>query len=328
MPPSPSAPRSEVRRAAGASFTPSPPRDPEPARAPWFAGHLRAHPLVDLVTVRENIVQLVLPNLKADPSPVHGWRLLRTIGDIHTWMDLPALSDGIAVLGALSECDLTLTDDPCIAERHLAAIVVRSRRDAPVPDRIRLIDLRTGVPMFLDDDVPRWAVVDAALSVRVGHHVLYAYPVGPTDGVIDAPEGDAHASAVGADAPVAPEASCPRSSPRAPAGGTTSRVRLTVERRGMGASVDLPLEALDDGIILGRGLNCLDAGLRRVLDHSAISRTHLLLLRDWDDLLAFDFCSTNGTRVAGRRIRRHRIGTADTLKLGGKVALNVIGLQG
>src|SRR6185437_2988977 len=77
MPPSPSASRSAVTRAVGGSFTSSPPRDPEPARAPWFAGDQRAHPLVDLATVRENIFQLVLPNLTIDPCPVHGWRILR-----------------------------------------------------------------------------------------------------------------------------------------------------------------------------------------------------------------------------------------------------------
>src|SRR6185437_14542094 len=70
MPPSPSASRSAVTRAVGSSFTSSPPRDPEPARAAWFVGGLRAHPLVDLATVREDIFRFVLPNLKAEPSAV------------------------------------------------------------------------------------------------------------------------------------------------------------------------------------------------------------------------------------------------------------------
>ena len=324
MPSSPTAPPSAVTRVAGSKPTSSIPRDSAPARAPWFAGGLRERPLVDLAAVRENIFQLVLPNLRTDPSPVHGWRLLRAIGDTYTWIDLPTLGDGIAVLGSHPECDLVLTDDPCIAHRHLAAVAVRSCKDAPHANRLRLIDLKTGVPMFGDDDEPRWAVADAALSVRVGHHLLYAYPVGPGDAVNDAPDdGDLHASALGA-----PVASGPQSSQSALLGGTQGRVRLTAEGRGTGASIELPLDALDDGVVLGRGCNCLDAALRRVLDDGAISCTHLLLLRDRDELLAFDLRSTNGTRVGGRRIRRHRIDTAETLELGRKVALHVTCLEG
>ncbi len=279
--------------------------------------------MIDLANVRENIFRWALPNLVSCPSRVHGWRLLRTVGETHSWIDVPAQGDGLAVLGSRQECDLVLTDDPWIADRHLAAVVVRSREDALHADRIRLIDLETGVPMFTSEDEPRSAVVGAALSVRVGHHVLYVHPVGPTDAVNDAP----HAAAVGADEPDAPEVSCPRSSPRAPAGATSACVRLAVDRRGFGASVELPLDALDDGILLGRGFHCLDPGLRRVLDHGAISSKHLLLLRDQDELFAFDLCSTNGTRVAGRRVRRHRITPTDTLELGRHVTLRVISVE-
>ncbi len=232
MPPSPTVPPSAVTRAAGSKPASSIPRESAPARAPWFAGGLRERPLVDLAAVRENIFQLVLPNLRADPSLVHGWRLLRAIGDTYTWIDLPTLGDGIAVLGSHPECDLVLTDDPCIAHRHLAAVAVRSCKDAPHANRLRLIDLKTGVPMFGDDDEPRWAVADAALSVRVGHHLLYAYPVGPGDAANDAPDdGDLHASALGA-----PFASGPQSSQSSLPGGTQGRVRLTAEGRGTGAS--------------------------------------------------------------------------------------------
>jgi pSer/pThr/pTyr-binding forkhead associated (FHA) protein len=46
----------------------------------------------------------------------------------------------------------------------------------------------------------------------------------------------------------------------------------------------------------------------------------VLLLRDHGDVFAYDLCSTNGTRVAGQRIRRHRLSDAGTtLELGKKV---------
>ncbi len=87
----------------------------------------------------------------------------------------------------------------------------------------------------------------------------------------------------------------------------------------MGASVELPVDALDAGVLLGRALNCFDGGLRRIFCE-AISRAHVLLVHDRDDVFAFDLCSTNGTRVGGQRIRRHRLSDAgSTLELGKKV---------
>ena len=101
---------------------------------------------------------------------------------------------------------------------------------------------------------------------------------------------------------------------------STNHVRVTLERGGMGASVELPTEALDAGVLLGRALNCFDGGLRRIFCE-AISRAHVLLVRDHDDVFAFDLCSTNGTRVAGQRIRRYRLSDAgSTLELGKKVS--------
>ena len=45
-----------------------------------------------------------------------------------------------------------------------------------------------------------------------------------------------------------------------------------------------------------------------------------LLVRDKDDVYAFDLCSTNGTRASGQRIRRYRLSDGgSTLELGKKV---------
>ncbi len=98
-----------------------------------------------------------------------------------------------------------------------------------------------------------------------------------------------------------------------------NHIRVTLERGGMGASVELPSDALDTGVLLGRALNCFDGGLRRIFCE-AISRAHVLLVRDTDGVFAFDLCSTNGTRVAGQRIRRYRLTDGGTtLELGKKV---------
>src|SRR6185437_9682030 len=103
---------------------------------------------------------------------------------------------------------------------------------------------------------------------------------------------------------------------------------ITLRGDGGGASVVLPLGALDDGIVFGRGRNGLDEGVSRVLNDATISCAHLLLLRDWGHIIAVDLCSTNGTRVAGRRIRRHRITAEDsTLVLGRRVTIDITRLE-
>jgi hypothetical protein len=100
---------------------------------------------------------------------------------------------------------------------------------------------------------------------------------------------------------------------------SSDQVRVTLERGGMGASVELPFEALEAGVLLGRALNCFDGGLRRIFCE-AISRAHVLLLRDHGEVSAYDLCSTNGTRVGGQRIRRFKLADAGaTLELGKKV---------
>ncbi len=82
--------------------------------------------------------------------------------------------------------------------------------------------------------------------------------------------------------------------------------RLTLLRDGHSASIDLPSSDLDAGVLIGRSERCTDGGLRRVLDGN-ISRIHVLLLREGDDVLVFDLCSTQGTYDGARAVRRTRI---------------------
>jgi hypothetical protein len=100
-----------------------------------------------------------------------------------------------------------------------------------------------------------------------------------------------------------------------------SRVRVTLERSGMGASLELPVSALETGVLLGRAQNCLDGGLRRVLCES-ISRAHVLLLKRGDGFFAFDLATTNGTRVEGKRVRSiELLSTGVTIEMAKKVTL-------
>ncbi|MFO0590845.1 MAG: FHA domain-containing protein [Polyangiaceae bacterium] len=86
----------------------------------------------------------------------------------------------------------------------------------------------------------------------------------------------------------------------------TTFARLTLLRDGHSASLDLPSTDLEAGVLIGRSERCTDGGLRRVLDGN-ISRIHVLLLREGDDVLVFDLCSTQGTFEHGHSVRRARI---------------------
>lgn len=70
--------------------------------------------------------------------------------------------------------------------------------------------------------------------------------------------------------------------------------RVTVRYGGQGASVEVPMDAFDHGLLLGRAPHCEDGGLRSVLP-AHISRVHLLLLRENEAVMGYDLCSLNGT---------------------------------
>ena len=320
-----------------------------PAGAVGDSGALD-RPRVDLDTMRAvyGRARDLMPEEPPARERVQGYRLVRVLDRNISWVDVRIGGDGYAVLGSHDRCDLVLSSDSGIWLRHLAAICVRLDDDSV---GLRLIDLKTDLPFFLEEDTPRWSVIaTGAFAMRIGRHVVCGFPIGPLTG--DEPaapplrqpiaatkaETDALATGIvdtgalrlpeGTVAPARAPAELTSFLPSAPVSQiqdllgpspSPEHVRVTLERGGMGASVELPTEALDAGILLGRALNCFDGGLRRIFCE-AISRAHVLVLRDHRDVFAYDLCSTNGTRVAGQRIRRHRLSdSGTTLELGKKV---------
>jgi hypothetical protein len=295
----------------------------------------------------------LLPEGPPARERVQGYRLVRVLDRNISWVDIRISGDGYAVLGSHDRCDLVLSNDAGVWLRHMAAICVRLEDDGV---GLRLIDLKTDLPFFLDDDTPRWSVLARGpFAMRLGRHVVCGFPIGaavmdsapvPVGPVPSPPNKpppvepgrarDPHATGVletglgfSVDARSVPGLNELSSFvPAAPVsqiqdllGPSASRdhIRVTLERGGMGASVELPADSLEAGVLLGRALNCFDGGLRRIFCE-AISRAHVLLVRDRDDVFAFDLCSTNGTRVSGQRIRRHRLSDqGTTLELGKKV---------
>jgi len=285
-------------------------------------------------------------NPPASPD-LEGYRLFRVSGGDVAWMDLPAEGGAYAVFGSHPRCDVRFTagDDVCV--RHMVATCCTLGEGA---FGLRLMDLQTSIPFFVDDDIPRRSiVVSGPLLVRIGKHVVGGVPVGPrasrqplqvsSCGMTEPPP-DALADDRERPGPIHLGAGLPaRTGPPSVLGapvaeGITSShrfgrgeishitsvrpvshiedltpkakagyVRLTLQSYDRSAAVELPEQALDNGILLGRADNCLDKGLRAVLS-THISRTHLLLLRDAGAIYAIDLCSTNGTRQGGQRVRR------------------------
>jgi hypothetical protein len=320
-----------------------------PPSAPIAAeSGIHERPRVDLDTMRAVFGRArdLMPDEPPARERVQGYRLVRVLDRNISWVDVRIGGEGYAVLGSHDRCDLVLSSDSGVWLRHLAAICVRLDDDSV---GLRLIDLKTDLPFFLEEDTPRWSVLATGpFAMRLGRHVVCGFPIGPaaTDehpspearptehrrgdpgatGIVETAlirsTNEGHVIPVRAPNEITaflPSAPLPplADGGAPPAGGPL--IRVTLERGGMGASVELPADALDAGILLGRALNCFDGGLRRIFCE-AISRAHVLLLRDQGDVFAYDLCSTNGTRVAGQKIRRHRMNDGGTtLELGKKV---------
>lgn len=148
--------------------------------------------------------------------------------------------------------------------------------------------------------------------------VASAAPAAAAPSTTSAPAASTASTAAGSAAPPAPSPLLSRVTvvPKAafltdvaPPLARAAFARLTLLREGHSASIDLPEADLDGGVLIGRSERCTDGGLRRVLDGN-VSRVHALLLREGDDVIAFDLCSTQGMYLDGRAVRRHRISRA------------------
>lgn len=291
---------------------------------------MSGQPRIDVAAMRRALstAEAVMALNPPESSSLEGYRLFRVSGGDVAWLDLPADAGAYAVFGSHPRCDMKFApgDDVCV--RHLVATC------SSLPDGnigLRLMDLQTSIPFFVDDDVPRRSiVVSGPLLVRIGKHVVGGLPVGPR-----ASSRALQVSSCGMSEPPHRLDSISESAVPLPAEGITTShrftrgeishitsvrpvshieelmmprakagyVRLTLQASDRTAAVEVPERALDDGVLLGRADNCLDRGLRAVLS-THISRTHLLLLREGTEILALDLCSTNGTRHAGQKVRR------------------------
>jgi hypothetical protein len=114
--------------------------------------------------------------IEAPPVAAPGVRLVWSRGSKLGWRDLTATPGEFAVVGRHSQCDVVLPFDPAVALRHLLVRAV-TLDDGTVATR--LLDLKTGLGFYLDDDVERRALVASGpVALRVGRYALVALPSG------------------------------------------------------------------------------------------------------------------------------------------------------
>lgn len=263
----------------------------------------------------------------------------------HAWLKATTDKTRAAIIGRHSMCDLAIPDRfSDVSLRHLAVLTRAISHDEV---RLRVIDLRTAIG-FSDEAgrLLRAVSAEGSIFLRVGAVRLMllvtngddklpdsaddAYACIPERVFINEREGvlglesprkrgegpwntqssitfvRAHAGplAVAAELCDAEEASC---------GSVVVRTDTGVLRRPVG------LAALERGVLVGRYSRC-DVGLRGHQE-SRLSRVHLLIVKDQDEIFAIDTASTNGTRFEDREILLKQLGDGDQLVLGGELDL-------
>jgi len=255
------------------------------------------------------------------PQREPGHRIYWMSGDQFGSRDVPATRSGFVVLGRHTQCDAVLDDDASIALRHL---LVRSAcLDDGFPT-LSVMDLRSHEGFELSDGTMQRSILATGPVVfRVGAYAIVALPSGePPAASLPMPvctrEGGSPYRMMGrpmAPDPVARPGLVSRitllsrvsmvSESSAALRGTSGEPRgyeLLLRSPSGTASVRFSAQDLAHGVLIGRALKCVDAGLRAVLD-SGISRVHALLVRDRNGAFVYDTASTQGCYHDARRFR-------------------------
>jgi len=249
-----------------------------------------------------------------------GYRIVWSFGERVGSVDLPALPGAYVIVGRHSNCDVVLDSEPTLALRHL---LMRAVVLADGTVGVRILDLRTSLGFIVDAGGPcRSIFAVGPIAIRLGPYAIIALPLDPRCVPPQLPRPTlSRGLQMPTAMPVSPYRVAPavsdrsfRSShvtilPAAPALEDLNPTRqgfgrLTLVRGWQSASIDVDVEELESGILVGRADKCVDHGLRALLDAS-ISRAHLLLVREEGHTSIFDLCSTQGTYVNGVRVRRY-----------------------
>lgn len=298
-------------------------------------------------------IAVAADRLSAPQSQV-GYRLYWMRQGFLASHELRATPDGYVVIGRHTQCEVVLDDERAVSLRHV--LVRAGALDDGFPT-LSVLDLRTADGFELSDGTKQRSIVATGpLVFRVGIHAIVALPsAGERRHALPEPR---------VSPPEPPGPPAPLRSPgplRAPGPAPSRPVsRITL----MPASVDLarrtstspfepaPLSAgpgaepyayeimlaaddgrravvrltvsdLERGVLVGRSEKCVDAGLHALLG-GAVSRVHVLLVRERGACHLYDVASMNGTFAGHERVRSLRLhdhGTTVSLLRTGGVTL-------
>lgn len=264
-----------------------------------------------------------------DPSAI-GYRLFWTGCGETGFRDFACVRDAHLIIGRHAACDVVLGADAELSLRHL--IVLPARATGGEGPALRLVDLHAALPMLLDDDSQQRSLrAEGPFAVRVGRYVLGGFPIGPGQPAppedlpraerVDASSPGSERSSAGGLAEIPSAEGGPyRSSVARPKSVITMLPRpiiliesvgtSTIDAIGLlgaardGERVRIPVRQrdLDCGVLVGRADKCTDRGLRPLLT-IRVSRLHAVVIHVEGRVMLYDCASTNGTFVAGRRIR-------------------------
>jgi hypothetical protein len=254
--------------------------------------------------------------MHADLGPLDrsAYRLFCTDGRTMTASALASEPGAFAIVGRHLRCDVVLAEDDRVSLRHLLLRVIRTVRGEVA---LRIFDLGTNLGFWLPNGgVLRVAVCTGAVAFRVGPYALVATP-GNACAPPELPQ-----SVVG----VAPEgpsgspyrvASVPRSSvimtypPPTHIEARTSQPFTSGAHKGLVVQLGPRRELLqfdeaelERGVFVGRAERC-ESRIREWMNLS-VSRLHTLVIREGEDVVGYDLCSTNG--LYGPRGTRVRVG--------------------
>lgn len=244
--------------------------------------------------------------------------------------------DAFTVVGRHSQCGTILADDPFVALRHLLLRSIALPSGGAV---LRILDLHTELGFSLPDGSRQTSIfAEGPVAVGVGEYALIALPTETNDaGLPDALPPPEVSTPTGTREQIAAmqRAMSPyranarsesnRSSritlmprlvmmgePLAPRIGrlaTGGKWGITLERDGHTATMSVSEEDLAGGVLIGRSEKCYAETLRRITDHNT-SRVHVLVLREGDQIMAYDLASTQGTYSQNLPARRVALGDA------------------
>jgi hypothetical protein len=259
------------------------------------------------------------------------------------WLEASLDRARAAIFGRHSLCDLMVPQDrTSVSLRHLAIIV----RAVDLHDvRVRFLDLMTGLG-FQDEAGRRLQAVsaDGPAFLRVEDVILVTMRTPEPGGLPDdphagyaclparvfldevegAPSEEPRRTVYGrnaGDQTIVRSRSGPMIAARDLCGeDDVPRGVLTLRSGGATARWRVGTNVLDRGVLIGRYERChlgtIDRG-----EAGALSRVHLLVVADGDDVLAIDTASTNGTLFEGKEKRIVTLRDGDVLSLGGELDL-------